>query len=356
MLTALSLQQKGFSPHLWRGPKHTSKLDTKRVFALNHASVAFLKQLGVTQVQMVPIKSMYIWDGLSGASVVLKATDKHKTALAYIVDEALLWELIYQALLEKNIPLYEHVLGASPLLEDGVWRLNEDDSASLLCIAEGAQSLLRESLNIPCDRDDYQQLGIVAEVVCDRPHQGVAYQVFTPHGPLAFLPLLNPMHYSIVWSLDVDLAEHHVKLSADDFLEQLNLTIAGQVGHCLQVSARHAFPLKMVHTQAYYGKNWLLLGDSAHHFHPLAGLGLNAGIADIIALSQFENPFSHANLARYARERRAKISLLILGLKALKHGFANSDAWWVTLRSFGMDIINHERILKKWMMSMVDEV
>lgn len=356
MLTALSLQQKGFAPCLWRGSKNTKNTDTKRVFALSHASIRLLDKLDIPQPQACAIKSMYVWDGVGNASITLKAADKQKSALAYIVDEALLWQSIYQVFVEKNIPLYEHAQDAGPIFDEGQWQLSQQDSASLLCIAEGAQSVLRESLNIPCDRDDYQQLGIVAEVVCDKPHQGIAYQVFSPHGPLAFLPLLKPNHYSIVWSLDEILARHHLGLPAEDFLEQLNVTMSGQIGCCLQVSKRHAFPLKMIHTQAYYGKNWILLGDSAHHFHPLAGLGLNAGIADIISLCQFDNPFTQANLARFGRERRAKMSLMILGMKLIKQGFAKSDAWWVALRGFGMDFINHERFIKKWMMSMVDEI
>lgn len=356
MLTALSLEQKGFAPRLWRGPKNHQHADTKRVFALNHASIALLDKLNIPKPKLSGIKRMYVWDGLGGAAIELKAADRQKTALAYIVDEASLWQAINHVLLEKAIPLHEHAQGEVPILVDEQWRLHQEESASFLCIADGAQSILRESLKVPCDRDDYQQLGIVAEVVCDKPHQGVAFQVFTPQGPLAFLPLIEPKRYSIVWSLDEQLAKQHMTLSADDFMHQLNLSMGGQVGLCVEISKRHAFPLKMVHAQAYYGENWILLGDSAHHFHPLAGLGLNAGIADIISLCQFDNPFRSANMARYQRERRAKISLLILGMKALKQGFADTNTWWVTLRGLGMEVINHERCLKKWMMSMVDEV
>ena len=356
MLTALSLAQKGYAPSLWRAPKNHQHVGAKRVFALNHASMVVLDKLGIPKPMSAAIQKMYVWDSLSGASITLQAADQQKTALAYIVDENSLWQEIYQFLVKTSIPLYEHAAGEIPICSQHQWQLQQGPSASFLCIADGAQSIVREALNVRCDRDDYQQLGIVAEVICDKPHQGVAYQVFTPHGPLAFLPLPTPNHYSMVWSLDAHVAQQHLQLSADDFLQQLNVTMGGQPGVCLELSARHAFPLKMLHTQAYVGKNWLLLGDSAHHFHPLAGLGLNAGIADITTLCQFNDPFTQANLSRFQRERRAKISLLILGMKALKQGFANTNKCWVGLRGLGMDIINNERWLKKCMMSMVDEV
>jgi 2-octaprenylphenol hydroxylase len=357
MLTALCLKQKGFSPELWRPKKNTSEvLKTKRVFALNRASLAFLDQLGVIKPQGTLVKKMFLWDSLNQASLILKASERKQTALAQIIDESLLWQSVYRAFQEHQIPLFEHDPNRLPVLTDGIWHLDDSQTSSMLCIADGANSKLRETLQLDFESDDYRQKGIVAEVVCDRPHQGVAYQVFTPNGPLAFLPLHEEYHYSIVWSLDDALASKNLGLGTMDFLAQLNSQMAGQVGNCIELSERHAFPLKMFHAKHYFAANFLLLGDTAHHFHPLAGLGLNAGIADIICLNQYENPFSFANLSRFQRERKAKLALLIMGMKFLKQGFGCSHPAWVKLRGLGMDFLNHETMLKKWMMSMVDEV
>ena len=108
-------------------------------------------------------------------------------------------------------------------------------------------------------------------------------------------------------------------------------------------------------------KHWLLVGDVAHHFHPLAGLGLNAGLADIICLGKLfsehkEVLSTETVLAKYQRERKAKMMPVILGMKLIKNCFGNTDTFWVKFRSLGMDWLNHQSLIKKVMMTLVQDL
>src|SRR5690606_4473160 len=59
---------------------------------------------------------------------------------------------------------------------------------SLLVLADGVQSRLREQLGIDLISHDYGQSAVITNVRCDRPHGGVAYERFTSDGPIALLP------------------------------------------------------------------------------------------------------------------------------------------------------------------------
>jgi len=68
--------------------------------------------------------------------------------------------------------------------------------------------------------EDYDQVAIVANVAADRPHDGTAYERFTPSGPLAVLPLYDGS-YGVIWSCSPADAAGVLSLTGDSYLREL---------------------------------------------------------------------------------------------------------------------------------------
>ncbi len=69
------------------------------------------------------------------------------------------------------------------------------------------------------------------------------------------------------------------------FETQLQVASNDRFGGLTLTSARAAWPLRLAVARKWSGvtdgQAWVLAGDAAHAVHPLAGQGLNLGLADV---------------------------------------------------------------------------
>ena len=69
-------------------------------------------------------------------------------------------------------------------------------AARLAAVADGTGAAVA---GVARERHDYGQVALIAKVWRDAPHDGVAYERFTPDGPIALLP--EGDHYGLVWTM-----------------------------------------------------------------------------------------------------------------------------------------------------------
>jgi 2-octaprenylphenol hydroxylase len=222
----------------------------------------------------------------------------------------------------------------------------------LLLIADGAHSPARQILQVAMTQWSYEQHALVAVVQVEKPHKSTAYQVFQPDGPLAFLPLPESHKCSIVWSTSPERAQSLMAMDDKTFNAELTRTFAAKLGDVAVEGMRYQFPLKMRHVQQYAGNRWLLLGDAAHTIHPLAGLGLNLGLADVANwLEQLDASsrtlVSKKMLGAYQRSRKAAVWQTIVLMEGFKRLFSYQAFPLVSLRAFGLRLCNHSGLLKR---------
>lgn len=321
-------------------PQLTEQL-ALRVSALNARSRSVLDQCDVWQPisehRSGPYRAMQVWDKDSPARIEFSAQDVDAENLGVIAENNVVEHFLWQRAEQLGVSIQQvddwQLLEAGD--DDQAVELQLADSllqADLLVGADGGQSLVRQRTELPITFWDYQQQGIVANLVTELPHQGIARQVFLPTGPLALLPTADAHTVSIVWSADQAFAENLLSQGG----ERLALRVAAEsgriLGACECVSEIKAFPLRMQYARQWYQQRVVLIGDAAHTIHPLAGQGANLGFADVDGLvDQLADadlkslPSLHRRLGAYQRQRKAQTQVMIAAMEAFKRGFGSAN-------------------------------
>lgn len=362
--TALGLAQAGHRVLLLdRRPRpvFNKKAPVTRVATLNAASMALLAQLGVRDTVLArrghAFHSMEVWDAQSSATLHFDADALGVPALGWTVEhlalESSLWEATAQA-------------GGTLLPKTGWgaldWRPDRIDlhldsgrvlGARLVVAADGAESALRARAGIPVRRHPYRMTGVVATVSTQFPHEDTAWQRFNGDEILAFLPLSDG-RCSIVWSLPEFEAERVLALDDAEFSGALRDALGGRLGSILSTSPRVGWPLVGRQAQDYVSGRLVLVGDAAHTIHPLAGQGLNLGLADVRALldavpaAAGTDPANALALGAYTRARRLDNELMLRSMEALRWLFGSSLPPIAWARGLGVGQVNRRDALKRF--------
>jgi len=221
--------------------------------------------------------------------------------------------------------------------------------------ADGAESRVRAEAGIAVTPSDYGQLGIVANFSCEKPHAGTAFQWFMRDGVLALLPL-SGNRVSMVWSVDRERGQNLLALAAMELASEVELASRGVLGRLQQISSAAAFPLKLASVTQFTKPRVALAGDAAHNVHPLAGQGVNLGFRDARELAEVllqrgpqRDCGDHALLRRYERARREDVTAVQLTTDGLQKLFSNPAVWATKARNLGLDFVNHQPWLKKFL-------
>ncbi|CAQ80221.1 FAD-dependent 2-octaprenylphenol hydroxylase [Aliivibrio salmonicida] len=328
-----------------------------RVSAISRASENILTNVGawegIISRRAAAYTSMKVWEQDSFAHIDFDATQIAQQDLGHIIEN----RVIQLSLLDKitkqdNVTLFAPERCASIMFGESEAWINLESgkgiTAKLVVGADGANSWLRNQLDIPLTHWDYGHSALVANVRTVDDHHKAARQIFRSEGPLAFLPLSEPNLSSIVWSLDPLHAENLVSMPSDEFNKQLTAAFDNQLGLCKVEGERQAFPLKMRYAKDFVRERAVLVGDAAHTIHPLAGQGVNLGLADAAALAetimtlQQENKDIglKTNLRSFERWRKTEAAQMIASMQGFKELFSGSNPLKKLVRGIGMSLTN----------------
>lgn len=341
-----------------------------RVVALTRQSQNLLDSLGVWQSvieqRACAYSDMHVWDGDGTASIHFDSLDVGEANLGHIVENRIIIANLHEKIRGlKNIHCFFSApveqLGGTQQERELILSDGQVVVAPLIVAADGARSKLRELAAFSMRQWSYGHKAIVTTAVTELPHQFTAWQRFLTSGPLAFLPLqrnsqaaTEEYHSSIVWSLADDEADRMMALSDEDFNLALGRGIEHRLGKIKSSDQRFCFPLTARHTDQYFQPGLVLVGDAAHSIHPLAGQGVNLGLADAQVLAaEIKRACSRSIelgdesiLRRYQRQRKSHNLLTLSLMEAFKRLFGAEQLPIRWLRSFGLRKVDQLQWLK----------
>ncbi len=324
-----------------------------RVVALAKGSSEFLAAIGAWQTLKpftTPIRHIKVSDRGHMGQCHLDASEYDIDALGHVTPLNAITAALQRAQ-PKGLTRYQpnYIEQVSQNREQLTLGLQDGQQlhTKLLVIAEGAQSATRSLMGIGVSEQSYQQVALVANVVCSQPHEFQAFERFTEQGPLALLPH-GDRQMSVVWTLHEDQQASIVAMDNTALLAKLQRAFGYQLGQFSHVGPRVFLPLILYRSEAGMGHRTLLLGNCAQSLHPIAGQGLNLALRDVKAaaqglseaIMQGDDPGRFSVLDGICGQRQPDRQATISLTDALVRVFSNNHLPLVVGRNLGLITMN----------------
>ncbi len=336
-----------------------------RASAVASAPWRMLQAIGVgarLEGQGCPISAIKVTDGLApgglvfdpapddGAVGIMFENRKLRRALRTAAEDAPGITLHTPA---RPVDVVRDATGVTVTLAGG-----ETLTAGLLIGAEGRNSPTRAAAGINVAQWRYDHAAIIGSVRHQRPHGGIAHEIFYPAGPFAILPLIDDddgRHRSaIVWTVAGKDAAGMLALGDRGFAAEAEKRMGSLLGTIEAASPRSSYPLGFHHAAKITAERLALIGDAAHGIHPIAGQGLNLGFRDVAALVETLvearrlglDTGDAQGLARYERWRALDTLMVAAATDGLTRLFGIKGRTAAAVRRFGLGAVQRVPALK----------
>lgn len=351
---ALALRGYGHAITLLEARKPDAGVRDPRTLALSQGSRLILQRLGVWSElapHATPIDTIHVSQRGRLGRTILRASEEQQEALGYVLSYAVLSEALDRKLAETQEIAVQYGARALALetgSDEAEVSIERDGAASkvssrFVVLADGGRSL-NELPHMKRETRDYGHSALVAHVECELPHGNIAYERFTPLGPVALLPE-GERGFALVWTAEPDEAERLRNLSEIEFLEGLHRHFGDRVGKFLEVNGRATFPLRLSTLRPVVAPRLAVIGNAAQTLHPVAGQGFNLGLRDAWELARIARRVSgdaiggDAMLAQYKAQRRMDTGGGIFFTDFLVRTFSNDIPGLGPVRGAGLAML-----------------
>ncbi len=326
----------------------------ERTTALSNGSRRILDTIGVwpaLSALATPIRKIHVSDQGRFGFARLDAGEQGLAAMGYVVANRALGSALWSRLSSiEALKLFCPAEVSSVMANEQAVKIEIAEAgaktaieAKLIVAADGAHSAVRSAFGVAAEVRDYEQTAVITTVLPQRFHDNVAYERFTPSGPLALLPL-DGGRCTLVLTLTKDAARSALEWSDQEFLAEVQRRFGFRLGRFLKVGRRVPYPLSLTQSARTSAPRCVIIGNAAQGLHPVAGMGFNLGLRDMASLAELiaENARKDADpgcaklLAEYDAWRLADRRGVIAFTDGLVRVFSNPLSVVRRLRNLGL--------------------
>ena len=357
-LLALALSRNNFKSLIISDRKLKTK-ESNLVTFLSEGSLNYISKVLETDnifPESENIEKLYCEHLISKKATKLEFKSQNSSKLGKIVPNITIDEFFNNQILNKSKYIhisYDHEI-VSKLQDKRITisdKLNNIKSASILFYSAARQE--NELLeNFEFVEKKLDQVAISASVNVKRIQHNLAYQIFTPDGPVALLPVQDD-EASVVWSLDKNSSI--LKLSQNDLESQLNRLFKNHISE-LKIKNIQTQKLSFSYAKKMYQEKIVLIGNVAHNIHPIAGQGFNLTVKDISKIIFYIKKYqslgldfnSYQVLENFSNSRKFDNFAFSFGTLAMENVFSSENKILRYLTSAGLSLVNRSKPLKKF--------
>lgn len=317
LTAALALSRQGWSVALIESSSlaidDVAELDSRSI-ALSLSSWRILEALDVaTEIlaHSAPIEHIHVSSSGRFGVTRITADDCGEPFMGRVVEYSVLLKTLLQQARQQSLvqlvnPAKVTCLDSAADSATVVYRNSEGEhslTVSLLILADGGKSDLKHGLGISTRTDDYGQSAIIANLLVESNPGAVAFERFTPQGPLAMLPLTGG-RYSLVWTRPQEQLDDVMNCDDAEFINLVYRSFGYRLGRFSEVGQRAALPLNRKQATPLINQRVVLIGNAANTLHPVAGQGFNLALRDVACLYDLlAEQGMDLNLDLYPRQR-----------------------------------------------------
>ena len=326
--------------------------DSIRTITLNPFSKNLLDKIGIENDYSM-INKMEVKDFDGTGKIVFKSSEIGMDHLAYVSDFATLLMAVRKKASEKILYKEEIInINNKGDLNEVTLSSGKVIKTNLIISSDGKNSKLANK--IPKSDKDYFQTALTFLASAEKDMNMSAFQIFSDNGICAFMPTRKKGEdlVTVVWSISDDLIEN----GYEDFIEENLEKISRKIGNSFQIRSKvQSFKLSSHNRSSYIDFPVVLVGDSAHSIHPLAGQGINLGFEDanslvkkLIKTNDSDTIKFKESLNAYSNERRLQNEIMLKTMDGFVALFNERNPYIRFLRNFGLNAFNQSKFLKSF--------